>query len=280
MYRSFGAHPSRSTRSFVRRLLRKSSCLPSQTLRPRSSPLCFCNHSQTYRFHSSSIPFIQPSSHVQFLLASSHLSSSAASIADESSTAPTKQTQATFEEYTFDRKGCQAYLAALITRLEEKQALHKDLMQFLHVADRLGNTFAKRVEWAMFGGLCVQFGVLFQWVFFMFDWNLVEPMTYFLAYSNIWFGIMFYATTGCEFNYDATRECIAKWRRERYIASHVNQLENSTLLRMIQDRKPEHHQQVMEAVRATQQTLAADISALESEIRSIKIAKQSERERK
>ena len=61
------------------------------------------------------------------------------------------------------------------------------------------------LEAGIFTLLGAQFMVLFNWVFFVFDWNLVEPVTYFLGYSCTWFGIMFYAATGVEWSYDSTR---------------------------------------------------------------------------
>ncbi|KAJ9446115.1 hypothetical protein DIPPA_27866 [Diplonema papillatum] len=54
-------------------------------------------------------------------------------------------------------------------------------------------------------GMVGLWGLLFWMVFgeavfggetFVFDWNLVEPITYFLGYSIVWFGVVFYYFTG------------------------------------------------------------------------------------
>jgi hypothetical protein len=59
------------------------------------------------------------------------------------------------------------------------------------------------VSWAVGGFLVVQFVTLFKWVFFDFDWNLVEPVTYFLGYTGTtFFALMFYRYTGKDFSYD------------------------------------------------------------------------------
>eukprot|EP00658_Telonema_sp_P-2_P062710 TRINITY_DN51398_c0_g1_i1.p1 TRINITY_DN51398_c0_g1~~TRINITY_DN51398_c0_g1_i1.p1 ORF type:complete len:176 (+),score=47.83 TRINITY_DN51398_c0_g1_i1:113-640(+) len=50
---------------------------------------------------------------------------------------------------------------------------------------------AHRVMVGTFLLLVAQNAVLFQWVFVTFDWNLVEPMTYFLGYSaNTWLAMV------------------------------------------------------------------------------------------
>lgn len=80
-------------------------------------------------------------------------------------------------------------------------------------ADKRGQRAVAVAGAATFAFLAAQFGVLFNWVFFVFDWNLVEPVTYFLGYTCTWFGIVFYARTGIEWSYDSTRDYIREWRR-------------------------------------------------------------------
>eukprot|EP00331_Platyophrya_macrostoma_P011225 CAMPEP_0176415428 /NCGR_PEP_ID=MMETSP0127-20121128/5804_1 /TAXON_ID=938130 /ORGANISM="Platyophrya macrostoma, Strain WH" /LENGTH=125 /DNA_ID=CAMNT_0017795429 /DNA_START=300 /DNA_END=677 /DNA_ORIENTATION=+ len=53
--------------------------------------------------------------------------------------------------------------------------------------------------------LCSQTGLLFYWVYFRFDWNLVEPITYLLGYATTWLGLASYLTMGTEFTFDAMR---------------------------------------------------------------------------
>ena len=67
-------------------------------------------------------------------------------------------------------------------------------------------TIDTRVNAFIFGNfafLCTQFGVLANWVFVSFDWNLVEPVTYFLGYTLVWMGVVFFRLTGKDFTYDA-----------------------------------------------------------------------------
>lgn len=61
---------------------------------------------------------------------------------------------------------------------------------------------------AVFGTLVAQTCVLFYWVFDKFDWNLVEPMTYFLGYTPVWLGVVYYFKTGNEFTYDNLRDSL------------------------------------------------------------------------
>eukprot|EP01059_Diplonema_ambulator_P031842 TRINITY_DN598_c0_g11_i1.p1 TRINITY_DN598_c0_g11~~TRINITY_DN598_c0_g11_i1.p1 ORF type:complete len:280 (+),score=21.52 TRINITY_DN598_c0_g11_i1:57-896(+) len=59
--------------------------------------------------------------------------------------------------------------------------------------------------------------------FFAFDWNLVEPITYFLGYSVVWFGVVFYYLTGQEYTYDNVRDMMeAKKRAKLYAAESID----------------------------------------------------------
>jgi hypothetical protein len=66
--------------------------------------------------------------------------------------------------------------------------------------------------------LSAQFAILFKWVFFTFDWNLVEPVTYFLGYTVVWAGIVFYCQTGRNFTYDDIVEVLEDRRRAKLCA--------------------------------------------------------------
>ena len=116
------------------------------------------------------------------------------------------------------RAGLAEHKAALRTQLDAKRTQLAAMRAAVEAADRQGAAYAQRVAWVTFGLLCAQFGVLFNWVFFEFDWNLVEPVTYFLGYTCVWLGIVFYARTGCEWTYDATRELLAGKRAARVLA--------------------------------------------------------------
>ncbi|ORC86151.1 uncharacterized protein TM35_000301910 [Trypanosoma theileri] len=63
--------------------------------------------------------------------------------------------------------------------------------------------------------LIVQFSILFRWVFMVFDWNLVEPMTYFLGYTVVWASIVFHCYYEKEFTWETLFSVCAQRRRER-----------------------------------------------------------------
>ncbi|KEG09564.1 hypothetical protein DQ04_05021030 [Trypanosoma grayi] len=76
---------------------------------------------------------------------------------------------------------------------------------------------------ALFVLLSAQAATLFYWVYFLFDWNLVEPVTYLLGYGGVWVGIACYGATRREFTYDACREMITAYHLRRlYCRHHVD----------------------------------------------------------
>lgn len=107
------------------------------------------------------------------------------------------------------REELQVQLDAVNTKLEEVQR------GVVAPSDR----HAARMLQLIGLGLVVQFAVLFNWVFFVFDWNLVEPVTYFLGYTAIWWSMIFHrATAGKEFNYENLAEELAERRRRKAYA--------------------------------------------------------------
>lgn len=63
--------------------------------------------------------------------------------------------------------------------------------------------------------LVSQTSLLFYWVYFRFDWNLVEPITYLLGYGSVWIGIAYYFRCGGEFTYDHLRSALEERKRKR-----------------------------------------------------------------
>ncbi|RNF15432.1 uncharacterized protein Tco025E_05535 [Trypanosoma conorhini] len=57
--------------------------------------------------------------------------------------------------------------------------------------------------------LTAQAVTLFYWVYFLFDWNLVEPITYLLGYGGVWLAIACHAATQRDFTYEACTGMIA-----------------------------------------------------------------------
>lgn len=94
-----------------------------------------------------------------------------------------------------DVETAQGAIASMKKELEPLEALEGDI-------ERRCSAHASRVLSCIGAAMAVQFAVLFNWVFFVFDWNLVEPVTYFLGYTVIWWSLMFYNRTGKDFSYE------------------------------------------------------------------------------
>ena len=89
-----------------------------------------------------------------------------------------------------------------------------------------------RVAWVVLVYLLGQGGLLFYWVYFKFDWNLVEPITYLLGYSASWLGLVCYLTCGHDFCFDAWRARLLRmyecrlYRKHSFNSSKYNALHN------------------------------------------------------
>lgn len=76
--------------------------------------------------------------------------------------------------------------------------------------------------------LAAQWAVLAHCVFITFDWNLVEPMTYFLGASFGWFAAAWYSLNGSDWTYQAFHE----WMAERLATKAVMKSDPRFLERM------------------------------------------------
>jgi hypothetical protein len=63
--------------------------------------------------------------------------------------------------------------------------------------------------------LTVQWCILFRMVFFTFDWNLMEPVTYFVGYTTMMIGILWYCFTKTDYDYNNVREFLIERKRNR-----------------------------------------------------------------
>lgn len=108
--------------------------------------------------------------------------------------------------------------AVLRARCVDVRARVATLTTTKNLLDARAERLPTVATWATFAFLSLQFGVLFNWVFFVFDWNLVEPVTYFLGYTPIWLGILFYCSYGKAFTYDACRDVLRERSRRRLYA--------------------------------------------------------------
>jgi hypothetical protein len=110
------------------------------------------------------------------------------------------------------RIGVESRLAAIRHVLAEKRAERNDLRAKLAAARAAASRRTKLLGLAVGVYLLAQFVVCFNWVFFIFDWNLVEPVTYFIGFSCAWLSIAFYTLTGREWTYAATFEVMERRR--------------------------------------------------------------------
>ena len=89
--------------------------------------------------------------------------------------------------------------------VERQTAIEKQLEPLRALKGQLDQQAARHPDLAMGGMglyLCAQTALLFHWVYFRFDWNLVEPITWLLGYSVTWLALAMYFKTGKEFTFD------------------------------------------------------------------------------
>jgi hypothetical protein len=108
-------------------------------------------------------------------------------------------------------------LAKQLKPLQVELAKQSALMRSI---DSQALRFPDIVAAASFVYFVSQTSVLFYWVYFRFDWNLVEPITYLLGYSVTWLGLASYFTFGKEFTFDNMRSIAAEWKRKRLLKKH------------------------------------------------------------
>ncbi|CCD14857.1 unnamed protein product [Trypanosoma congolense IL3000] len=58
------------------------------------------------------------------------------------------------------------------------------------IDDHINNIYAPLLRYMIAVLLVGQFIVFFHWVFVVFDWNLVEPITYFIGYTTVWISLV------------------------------------------------------------------------------------------
>lgn len=119
----------------------------------------------------------------------------------------------------FSRDGLLARKAVLGERLSSVRERSGKIQASLDIAERKARRFPDAIGAATMLYLSTQFVVLFNWVFFKFDWGLVEPVTYFLGYTGVWLGVLHHCVRGGEFTYDAVREALFQYRRKQLIKS-------------------------------------------------------------
>eukprot|EP00760_Papus_ankaliazontas_P027623 PhM_4_TR3407/c1_g1_i1/m.83332/K20858/MCU; calcium uniporter protein, mitochondrial len=134
----------------------------------------------------------------------------------------------------------------LVSQLAEKRVELAKLKVTKAAIDAQAEKSPDRVALLTFLFLAAQWAVLFNWVFITFDWNLVEPITYFIGYTVVWLSIVHYYATGQEYTYDNVRQALAD-RKRRSLMKKAN-FDLDAFLKLDADVK----------------TLEADVAALEN----------------
>eukprot|EP01062_Namystynia_karyoxenos_P007758 TRINITY_DN12723_c0_g1_i5.p1 TRINITY_DN12723_c0_g1~~TRINITY_DN12723_c0_g1_i5.p1 ORF type:complete len:345 (+),score=69.55 TRINITY_DN12723_c0_g1_i5:39-1073(+) len=132
--------------------------------------------------------------------------------------------------------------AALSARREAAQLAADELLpevqrlrQLDEAAEAAGERGAQRAARCAMVGMVVLWVVLFWMALgetlcgpqiatsarFAFDWTLVEPITFFMGYSVLWFGMAWYFASGREFSYDRARAVI----KHRAASAHARKID-------------------------------------------------------
>ena len=106
------------------------------------------------------------------------------------------------------RKETEASLSTSRAQLNDLQ-IQKDQL------DAAAREYPDYFAWAGLAYLTTQTAVLFNWVYFRFDWNLVEPITYLLGYSVVWLSLAFYFGFAKDFSYNNLRSMLEESKRQK-----------------------------------------------------------------
>lgn len=77
-------------------------------------------------------------------------------------------------------------------------------------------------KWAIAGFtyFSLQTAILFHWVYFRFDWNLVEPITYLLGSATVWLSVFLFRFVRKEFSLDELKSLIEDKKRIQVYKKH------------------------------------------------------------
>lgn len=130
---------------------------------------------------------------------------------------------------------------------EQLCALQKEAVQLSEKQENVNRYIQRRyyplLKLSCFCLLGIQFVVYFDWIFFVFDWNLVEPTTYFLGYTAVFTSILYHYYTCGEteytwknvFEYFSTKKAYRMYRSENVDLVSLNSVKK--LIRSLKDAK-------------------------------------------
>ena len=116
-------------------------------------------------------------------------------------------------------KGDGTNLAALARVQEEIRGLDAEKLKY----DKIAYKHANKMMYALFAYLLVQFGVLADMVWIDFNWDIMEPITYFVTLTTVIGGFSFFIRSKSDYTYPALAQRIANSKlRKLYIANRFN----------------------------------------------------------
>jgi hypothetical protein len=116
-------------------------------------------------------------------------------------------------------KGDGTNLAALARVQEQIASLDAEKLKY----DAIARKHANRLMYALFGYLLLQFGVLADMVWIDFNWDIMEPITYFVTLTTVIGGFSFFIKSKTDYTYPALAERFANAKlRKLYIANRFN----------------------------------------------------------
>eukprot|EP01127_Copromyxa_protea_P002977 TRINITY_DN12881_c0_g1_i1.p1 TRINITY_DN12881_c0_g1~~TRINITY_DN12881_c0_g1_i1.p1 ORF type:complete len:372 (-),score=62.50 TRINITY_DN12881_c0_g1_i1:25-1140(-) len=136
-------------------------------------------------------------------------------------------------ELKYMKIGAAEHRATLDKILEEYIPLDEEKRLY----DKKAQTYANRSMYGIFGYLVGQFSVLAHMVWVDFNWDIMEPVTYFVFLTTMIVGYTFFVKFSQEFTYDALKDRQRKkalrrlylsndfnWRRWKALDSEVGDL--------------------------------------------------------
>eukprot|EP01129_Flabellula_baltica_P015088 TRINITY_DN745_c0_g1_i1.p1 TRINITY_DN745_c0_g1~~TRINITY_DN745_c0_g1_i1.p1 ORF type:complete len:381 (+),score=87.41 TRINITY_DN745_c0_g1_i1:57-1199(+) len=94
----------------------------------------------------------------------------------------------------------------LISRYDEILKEHTELTSLKEEYHSLASRRASQLLWGIFAYLSLQFGIMCRFVWWEFNWDIVEPISYFVTLATLMSGYLFFMITDTEFTYDGLRQ--------------------------------------------------------------------------
>eukprot|EP01120_Amphizonella_sp_Union-15-10_P016150 TRINITY_DN842_c0_g1_i1.p1 TRINITY_DN842_c0_g1~~TRINITY_DN842_c0_g1_i1.p1 ORF type:complete len:408 (-),score=68.32 TRINITY_DN842_c0_g1_i1:16-1239(-) len=101
--------------------------------------------------------------------------------------------------------------------------LIKPLDEIKNQLEHEANTFASRMLYVGFAYTAVQFTILARMVWWEFNWDIMEPVTYFVTLGTVMFGYTFYVITSEDYTYKELKYRIARRKlRKLYLEAEFD----------------------------------------------------------